>query len=162
MPSWIHSLLAIFSLSEWSLGAVFVVSFLSATLLPLGSEPVVFGVIQSQPLLFWLVIVIATVGNTLGGAVNWWMGYAADGVIHRHHSTAHSRALVWLQKLGAKACLLAWLPVVGDPLCAVAGWLRLPLAPCAGWMLAGKFARYLVMTAGLLYLWPQPVSLAPP
>jgi hypothetical protein len=40
--------------------------------------------------------------------------------------------LDWLEKLGPKACLLAWLPAVGDPLCAVAGWLKLPFWPCLG------------------------------
>ena len=91
------------------------------------------------------------------------MGWGAHQVLDRYrHSPTHLRALDWLRRLGPRACFFSFLPVVGDPLCAVAGWLRLPLAPCAGWMLAGKFARYLVMTAGLLYLWPQPVSLAPP
>ena len=58
-------------------------------------------------------------------------------------------ARYWLRKYGAKACLLSWLPVIGDPLCAVAGWLRLPFLPCVAYMAVGKFLRYLVMTAGL-------------
>jgi membrane protein YqaA with SNARE-associated domain len=64
------------------------------------------------------------------------------------------RVLRWLQRFGAKACLLSWLPIVGDPLCAVAGWLKLPFWPCVGFMAIGKFARYLVMTAGALWLFP--------
>ena len=55
-----------------------------------------------------------------------------------------------LEHLGPKACLLAWLPIVGDPLCAVAGWLKLPFWPCLAYMAIGKFARYLTMTAALL------------
>jgi len=47
---------------------------------------------------------------------------------------------------------------VGDPLCAVAGWLRMPLVPCALYMLAGKFLRYVVMTYGLLYVFPRPLA----
>jgi membrane protein YqaA with SNARE-associated domain len=47
--------------------------------------------------------------------------------------------LRWLEQLGPKACLLSWLPGVGDPLCAVAGWLRLPFWPCVGYMAVGKF-----------------------
>ncbi len=144
MPEWISSLLAAFSLPQFSLGAVFIVSFVSATLLPLGSEPVVFGLIQVQPELFWSVIAVATLGNTLGGAVNWWMGYAAEGVIQHP-----ARTVQWLQKLGAKACLFAWLPIVGDPLCAVAGWLRLPLRSCVMYMAIGKFLRYLTITWAL-------------
>jgi hypothetical protein len=49
---------------------------------------------------------------------------------------------------------LSWLPVVGDPLCAVAGWLRLPFWPCVGYMAIGKFARYVTMTAALLWVFP--------
>jgi len=48
--------------------------------------------------------------------------------------------------------LLSWLPVVGDPLCAVAGWMRLPFWPCVFYMALGKLARYTLLTAGLLWL----------
>jgi membrane protein YqaA with SNARE-associated domain len=50
---------------------------------------------------------------------------------------------------GAPALLLAWAPMVGDALCAAAGWLRLPWLPCAIWMALGKGARYLVVAAGV-------------
>jgi membrane protein YqaA with SNARE-associated domain len=49
---------------------------------------------------------------------------------------------------------LAWLPIVGDPLCAVAGWLRMPFWPCVGYMMIGKFLRYVTMTVALLYVFP--------
>ncbi len=150
MPPWIDSLLVLLSLPQYSLATVFVVSFISATLLPLGSEPVVFGLVQLSPHLFWPVVLVATAGNTLGGALDWWMGYGAHAVVNKyHHSAVHSRALDWLQKLGPKACLLAWLPLVGDPLCAVAGWLKLPFWPCVGYMAVGKFARYVTITVAL-------------
>ena len=74
MPEWINALLALLSLPQYGLSTVFLVSFISATLLPLGSEPVVFGLIQLNPEMFWPVVLVATVGNTLGGAVDWWMG----------------------------------------------------------------------------------------
>lgn len=152
MPSWIEHLLAMLSLPQYSLGAVFVVSFVSATLLPLGSEPVVFGLIRLNPALFWPVIGTATVGNTLGGVLNWFLGYSALFVVEKYHHEKHEkhmRVLVWLEKLGPKACLLSWLPVVGDPLCSVAGWLKLPFWPCLAYMALGKFARYVVMTTAL-------------
>ncbi len=153
MPVWIEHLIALLALPQYSLGTVFVVSFISATLLPLGSEPVVFGLIQLNPDLFWPVVWVATAGNTLGGAVDWWMGFGAHRVADKYHRSAtHTRALAWLEKLGPKACLLAWLPVVGDPLCAVAGWLKLPFWPCLVYMALGKFARYVMMTGALIGL----------
>lgn len=153
MPLWIEHLLALLALPQFSLSTVFLVSFLSATLLPMGSEPVVFGLVQLNPHLFWPVILIATLGNTLGGALNWWMGWGANKVADKYkHASSHTRALLWLKKLGPEACLLAWLPLVGDPLCAVAGWLKLPFWPCFIYMAIGKFFRYLLMTSVLVGL----------
>jgi len=154
MDTWLAPLLTLLALPKYGLSTVFVVSFISATLLPMGSEPVVFGLVELNPDLFWPAIGVATVGNTLGGAVSWWMGLASHRVVDRYrHSAHHLRALDWLQKLGPKACLLAWLPLVGDPLCAVAGWLKLPFWPCLGYMAIGKLARYILMTAALTGLW---------
>jgi membrane protein YqaA with SNARE-associated domain len=151
MEIWINQLLTWLALPQFGLSTVFVVSFISATLLPLGSEPVVFGLVTLNPALFWPAIGVATVGNTLGGAVTWWMGLASHQVVARYqHTKTHLRALDWLERLGPKACLLSWLPLVGDPLCAVAGWLKLPFWPCVFYMGIGKLARYFVMTAALV------------
>jgi membrane protein YqaA with SNARE-associated domain len=87
-------------LPQYGLSTVFVFAPLSSTLLPLGSEPVVFGLIRLNPPL----------------------------------------------------------PGIGEPLSAVAGWLRLPFWPCLAWMAIGKFARYVCFTALLLWAFPS----APP
>ena len=130
-------------------------AFVSATLVPVGSEPALFGLLKLNPELFWPAIFVATAGNTLGGVVDWWMGYGAHKVADKYtHSHVHVKALDMLEKLGPKACLLAWLPIVGDPLCAVAGWLKLPFWPCVGYMLIGKFLRYFIMTVVLMKMFP--------
>ncbi|MEO7391390.1 MAG: VTT domain-containing protein, partial [Ramlibacter sp.] len=104
-------------------------------------------------------ILVATAGNTLGGMVDWWMGYGAHQVVDKFgHKRSHVKAIEWLERLGPKACLLAWLPLVGDPLCAVAGWLKLPFWPCTGYMLIGKLLRYIIMTTVLLYFFPGAIS----
>jgi len=155
MQEWLESLLAMLALPQFGLSTLFIVAFVSATLLPLGSEPALFGLLKLNPELFWPAILVATAGNTLGGMVDWWMGYGAHQVVDKWgHSRTHVKAIEWLEKLGPKACLFSFLPVVGDPLCAVAGWLRLPFWPCAGWMLVGKFLRYVVMTMALLEMFP--------
>lgn len=157
MDAWIPHLLSLLSLPEFGLSTVFVVSLVSATLLPMGSEPAVFGLVKLNPGLFWPAVLVATAGNTAGGAISWWMGYAAERAYEQvtHHKPHERRALVLLQRLGAPACLLSWLPVVGDPLCAVAGWLRLPFWPCVAYMAIGKFLRYVTMTVALLWVWPR-------
>lgn len=162
MEAWIQThlsaLMTALALPEFGLSTVFLVSLVSATLLPLGSEPAVFGLVKLNPDLFWPAIGVATLGNTLGGGISWWMGYGAERAYERvTHKSGELRAVAWLRCFGAKACLMSWLPVVGDPLCAVAGWLRLPFWPCLGYMLIGKFMRYLVMTAALMWLFPGTV-----
>lgn len=155
MEAWLKSLLVLLALPEFGLSTVFVVALVSATLLPLGSEPAVFGLVKLNPDMFWPAILVATAGNTVGGAISWWMGYGAERAYeHYAHRKVEAKALTWLEHFGAKACLLSWLPVVGDPLCAVAGWLRLPFWPCVLYMAIGKFARYLTMTAALLWWFP--------
>ena len=155
MQAWLNSIMAWLALPEFGLSTLFLVSFLSATLLPMGSEPALFGLLKINPDLFWPAIGVATAGNTLGGMVDWWMGYEAHQVVDKYkHSHVHVKALDWLERLGPKACLLSWLPLVGDPLCAVAGWLKMPFWPCVLYMMIGKFLRYLTMTWVLLELFP--------
>ena len=140
-------LLTVLAISHTGLLAVFVVAFISATLLPMGSEPMVFAVIKARPDLFWLTLLLATLGNTLGGVVNYGLGYGAKKAFTREKQ---STWFAWLQRYGAKTMLLAWLPVIGDPICLLGGWLRLPFWACVGYMAVGKFLRYLVITMLLL------------
>jgi membrane protein YqaA with SNARE-associated domain len=156
METWIESLMVLLALPKFGLSTVFIVSLISATLLPLGSEPAVFGLVKLDPTLFWPAVGVATVGNTIGGVISWWMGFGAEKAWEQvtHRAAAENRALALLRRFGPKACLLSWLPVVGDPLCAVAGWLRLPFWPCVLYMAIGKFCRYLVMTTALLWVFP--------
>lgn len=156
MPAWMETLFALLALPEYGLSTLFLASFVSATLVPIGSEAALFGLLKLNPDLFWSAIFIATAGNTLGGMLDWWIGYGAHEMADKYsHSRHHLKALDFLERLGPKACLLAWLPLVGDPLCAVAGWLRMPFWPCTLYMLIGKFLRYLVYTPVLLWLFPH-------
>jgi len=156
MEAWLQSMLALLALPKFGLSTVFVVAFVSATLLPLGSEPAVLGLVMLNPAMFWPAVLVATAGNTLGGALTWWMGYGAERAYEhvKQEKPPDPRAMRWLERFGAKACLLSWLPIVGDPLCAVAGWLKLPFWPCVFYMSIGKFLRYLTMTAAGVWLWP--------
>lgn len=149
IESAIHWLLGVLALPEIGLTSVFVVAFISATLLPMGSEPLVFAVIKADEALFWQVILVATAGNTLGGVLNYWIGYGAKSAFAKERE---SRWFGWLRRFGAKTMLLAWLPAVGDPICTLGGWLRLPFWPCMLYMALGKFCRYLTVTWLLLHV----------
>jgi membrane protein YqaA with SNARE-associated domain len=149
MEAFVGQLIAWFALPRNGLSSLFVVAFISATLLPMGSEPALFAFIKLDPTQYWWAIGVATVGNTLGGVVDYWMGWGASGAVPRK---GDGRYLRWFARLGPKAMVLAWLPVVGDPLCTVGGWLRLPFWPCVAWMALGKFLRYVAMTSVLLWV----------
>lgn len=147
IESAIRWLLNVLAIPDVGLTSLFLISTLSATLLPLGSEPAVFAVVKANGTLFWPAMIVATVGNTLGGAIDYWMGYGAKQAFARERE---SRWFGWLQRYGAKTMLLAWLPGIGDPICTLAGWLKLPFWPCIIYMAIGKFLRYLTMTAVLM------------
>jgi membrane protein YqaA with SNARE-associated domain len=143
IESAIYWLISILALPKIGLFAVFVISFISATLVPMGSEAIVFAVIKSNGTLFWATILIATLGNTLGGMVDYWMGYGAKVAFAKQRSTYW---FAWLERFGAKTMLLAWLPIIGDPLCTLAGWLKLPFWPSVAYMAVGKLLRYWSLT----------------
>ncbi|OZI20715.1 hypothetical protein CAL26_24865 [Bordetella genomosp. 9] len=171
LTSAVNWLLATLALPNVGLSAIFIVSLVSATLLPLGSEPAVFGYVKLMPDMFWPAVLVATAGNTVGGAISYAMGWGAWRAAERwkekhphraHEARAHAgdgrwhrKAQDWLHRMGPPALLLSWVPAVGDPLCAVAGWLRLSFWPCAIYMAIGKFLRYLVMTGGLIWMFPH-------
>jgi membrane protein YqaA with SNARE-associated domain len=126
---------------EAGLTGLFLSSFLAATLLPGGSEAVLFALLKLHPEQAVPALVLATIGNTLGGMTTYGMARLLpqgklpekSAVVARH---------------GAPILLFAWAPIIGDALCAAAGWLRLPWLTCALWMALGKGLRYGIVMAG--------------
>jgi|SRR5215471_6207309 len=125
---------------EASLWALFVSSFLAATLLPGGSEAVLYAVLRIHPGEYWAALAVATAGNTLGGMSSWLIGR----MIARAKPLA---GLASVQKYGAPVLVFSWVPVIGDPLCVAAGWLRLNPWLSLAFMALGKGARYWVIAA---------------
>lgn len=123
---------------ELGLGGLFLSSFLAATLLPGGSEAVLFGVLKLNPDLLWPALALATAGNTLGGMSSYLLGR----ILPQRKQT---RGLDWVSRHGSPVLLLAWLPLIGDALCVAAGWLRLNAFQVLLFMAAGKLARYLAI-----------------
>ena len=122
-------------------------SFAAATLLPIGSEPTLLFLLEgggNPPLL----LALATLGNTLGAAVNWWLGryllHFQEAKWFPVSSQSLERAQTQFSRRGVWVLLFAWLPVVGDPLTFVAGVLKVSF----WWFLflvgLGKCLRYMV------------------
>jgi membrane protein YqaA with SNARE-associated domain len=123
-----------------SLWALFVSSFLAATLLPGGSEAVLFAVLKLHPEQYWPALGVAILGNSLGGMSSYLIGR----VIPQRKDL---RGLQAVQKYGSPSLLLSWVPILGDPLCVAAGWLRINPWLAALFMAVGKFARYVVIAS---------------
>lgn len=139
------------------LGGLFVTAFLSATLLPGSSEIALAGVIASGKSSLVLAITVATIGNTLGSCVNWAMGwYAAK---YRHSKwfpikpDRFDAYLATYQKWGLWTLLLSWVPIIGDPLTAIAGFLRTPLWVFVPIVLLAKCARYMIVAGLFTWFW---------
>ena len=125
-----------------SLGALFISAFLSATLLPGGSEVVLAGVLHLNPQVVVPALLLATVGNTLGGMST----YALARFLPRKELPPR---LAQARRYGSAILLLSWVPLIGDALCAAAGVLRLNWLACLCWMAVGKGLRYIVIAAAM-------------
>ncbi|MBY6206469.1 MULTISPECIES: YqaA family protein [Halomonas] len=125
--------------------SLFVVAMVSATLLPGGSEVWLTALWcgGESPLALWWV---ATLGNTLGSLINVGLGRYATHYVDRRWFPASpqglARAQRWYRKGGEASLLLAWVPVIGDPLTVLAGIARLPWWRALVWILVSKGGRY--------------------
>lgn len=125
---------------------LFISGFLSATLLPGSSEIILIAMLSqglAEPL---LLVFAATFGNVLGSLVNWLLGKYLMRFMGRRwfpvSLAQYDKAKKWFERYGIWSLLLAWLPVVGDPLTLIAGTLGVRLRTFLILVTVGKFARY--------------------
>ena len=116
--------------------ALFLTSFAAATLIPMPSEAALWGYLMLYPDDAALAVAVATVGNTLGGMTTYLIGRFVP------QKEVNEKILAKLKRYGAPLTFFAWLPIVGDVLCAAAGWLRIRWWAALVFMAAGRFARY--------------------
>lgn len=135
-------------------GGLFLTSFLAATLLPAQSELVLAGLLTQKTAPVWLLLTVATLGNTAGSSVNWLLGRAVTRFRDRRwfpvSPAALARAEHWYRRYGRWTLLLSWAPVIGDPLTLAAGVMREPFPSFFLITLAAKLGRYLLVTAAAL------------
>ena len=132
---------------ETGLWALFAAAFVSATVLPANSELVLAAVLRADPGDKWLALAIATLGNTLGGLTTYFLGRLVPA-----RTLPAARWVAAVRRFGAPVLLLSWVPIVGDGLCAAAGWLRVPAWAATLAMAVGKFLRYLVVAQAVALL----------
>ncbi|NMP27884.1 DedA family protein [Rahnella sp. SAP-1] len=125
-----------------ALASLFGSSFLSATLLPGNSEVVLVALLSAGSATPAALVITAALGNTLGGMTNVILGRFLPELKPQR---GLNMALGWLKRFGPAALLLSWLPVVGDLLCVLAGWLRMPWTLVVLFLCVGKTLRYIAL-----------------
>jgi len=130
-------------------GGLFLLSFLAATFFPAQSEFGLIGLILTGDYsVFWL-ITAASIGNTLGSAVNWLLGRFIDRFSDRKWfpvtPAQMDRACGWYRKYGQWSLLLSWAPFIGDPLTLAAGVLREPFGRFLLLVAIAKTGRYILV-----------------
>ena len=130
---------------------LFSVAFLAATILPAQSELGLAALIIGGDYSVSLLILAAGLGNTLGAVVNWVLGRGFERFHERRwfplSTEGMERASGWYRKYGRWSLLLSWVPIIGDPLTFVAGFLRAPLWSFVVLVGIAKFARYCAVAA---------------
>jgi membrane protein YqaA with SNARE-associated domain len=133
---------------------IFLAAFIASTILPAPSEIIVLIAYQSG-LEVVPVLIFATVGNVLGSLTNYYIGYFTSKLkFNTKLKMKPARITYWTiksQKYGSWLGLLAWLPIIGDPLIILLGYLRVKIIPLTVMITIGKFGRYLAVT--LIYFY---------
>jgi len=134
---------------DYSLLGLFFSAFLSSTILPGSSEIVLVALATQGELPHWDLLAIATAGNTLGGMSSWVLGWviALRYPLTELSKSAHRRAVERVRQWGSPILLFSWVPVIGDPLCVAAGWLRMSWIGALLFIAVGKALRYWVLLA---------------
>ncbi|MEQ1405805.1 YqaA family protein [Neorhizobium sp. Rsf11] len=135
---------------------LFSAAFVAATIFPMQSEAILVGLILSDRYSLAGLFLAASVGNTLGAAVNWFIGRGVEQFRDRRWFPVTpeklDRAQAWYRKYGKWSLLLSWLPIGGDAITVAAGILKEPLPIFLILVYIGKSIRYLVLTAATLSL----------
>lgn len=129
---------------------------MAATVIPFSSEPVFVGLQLAGTAPVWVLITVASVANTLGTFVNYWVGWRLESAgAHRWlkvPDASFARAQVWWGRWGRWSLLASFLPVI-DLTTVIAGAMRMPLWQFGALVAVAKTGRYLVLaavTAGLM------------
>jgi membrane protein YqaA with SNARE-associated domain len=126
---------------------LFISAFISSTIAPGGSEALLAYMVTAGDYQVEQLLIIATIGNTLGAMTTWGLGILAANKfpIAALLPEKKQKALELVKRKGVWALFFSWLPLVGDALCFAGGWLKLPVLPACLIILSGKFARYAVI-----------------
>ena len=135
--------------------ALFFSALVSSTLFPGGSEVLLIYRFQQEVTPIYQLVAIATLGNVLGSCITYFMGRVGISIGEQWLRTSKhkiERAQFHFNRYGTPALLFAWLPVVGDPLCLVAGSLKYSFLKFLLLVTTGKLFRYYIIALPFIYI----------
>lgn len=131
--------------------ALFFSALIASTLFPAQSELVLAGLLIAGEQSPTALILVATIGNVLGSAINWWLGRYLEHFKDRRwfpfKASVLERATGWYHRYGRWSLLLSWAPMIGDPLTLIAGVLGEPFRSFVAIVTLAKLGRYLALAA---------------
>ena len=126
---------------------LFLISFLAATILPFSSEIVLTTMYLSNLFETYFLLIFASLGNILGSITNWYLGKKITIFQDRKWFPVSpnqlDRSQKYFQKYGLWSLLLAWVPIIGDPLTLLAGVLNVRFSLFLILVSISKISRYL-------------------
>jgi len=129
--------------------SLFVISFLAATILPFSSELTLAGLIATSSYDNLLLLIVASLGNILGSVVNWILGFYSRNLSKKKwfpfKDQQIEQSTSWFNRFGKWSLLLAWVPIIGDPLTLAAGLLRVKFIEFLTFVAIGKVGRYFLI-----------------
>jgi len=135
---------------------MFASAFLAATVFPAQSELVLIGFLTAGEQSAVMLLIVASVGNVLGSVVNYYLGLGLQTFCDKKWFPANedqlARARNFYHRYGRWSLLLAWTPIIGDPLTVIAGVMREPLWSFLILVTISKVGRYLALAAITLQL----------
>ena len=125
------------------------ISFLAATILPLSSELVLTTMLLTDTFDKYLLLIIASFGNIFGSSINWYLGKKIlifkDKKWFPASESQIAKSEIYFKKYGIWSLLLAWVPIIGDPLTVIAGILRVKFLTFLTLVSVSKVSRYIFL-----------------
>lgn len=129
-----------------TLWGLFLSAFISSTIAPGGSEVLLAYMVSEQTFNIEVMVLVATIGNTLGAFTTCLLGMLlAKKIPAEQLLLTQQKALKQVKKWGAWSLLFSWLPFIGDGLCFAAGWLKIPFIYASIAIFTGKAVRYVAV-----------------
>ena len=140
-------------LEKIGLLGLFIGSFLASSLVPFSADALYVTALAAGGD-HLATLVVATLGNWLGGITTYWIGRLGQWEWIEKHLKVKPETLqkqkTYIDRYGVWLALLSWVPIVGDVVTLALGFYKTPAVLSLFLIGAGKFARFALWSMILL------------